>query len=216
MDRMGFKLQFQNFSDFGTGFSFHSISIGKIIYHHRKSTFHQNILPELLHITRVHVPAGAGGVVEVLLEGLEALPAPVNGSKTSSGLLPLETAASSKAAPASISSSATKPSTTTASSVSISTATSPVAVPIPAIATVSITSVTRHPEQSNVKIRPIDGNKIIISDPVQHRSLPSGHPSLLAPMRCDPSHGASASTSGKQKPQPLCTLRHLDRWKPGW
>ena len=41
----------------------------------------------MLHITRVHVPAGAGGVVEVLHDGLEALPAPVDGTEVASSML---------------------------------------------------------------------------------------------------------------------------------
>ena len=41
----------------------------------------------MLHITRVHVPAGAGGVVEVLHDWLEALPAPVDGTEVASSML---------------------------------------------------------------------------------------------------------------------------------
>ena len=53
-----------------------------------------DIIPELLHQPRVHVPAGRGGIVEVLLERLQVNLLPIYCPQASTRLLSLQSTSS--------------------------------------------------------------------------------------------------------------------------
>lgn len=143
-----------------------------------------NTLPEFLHLAGVRVLALPGGVVEVLLEGLQSDPVPVDGPQVAARLFSLQAAtAAESAAPEPATSS--KSAATTKASVAVSVTTSTKA-PI----SISVSSVSRHPEHKGMLIlaphttqNSISAKKKTIRSDDSIRAYLVVTTSLLAPMR---------------------------------
>ena len=107
--------------------------------HHYSKT-----LPEFLHLAGVRVLALPGGGVEVLLEGVQPDPVPVDGPQAAARLLSLQAATAAEPA-ASEPATSSKSAATTKSSVAVS-VTASTKAPI----SISVSSVSRHPEHKGV------------------------------------------------------------------
>ena len=107
--------------------------------HHYSKT-----LPEFLHLAGVRVLALPGGGVEILLEGVQPDPVPVDGPQAAARLLSLQAATAAESA-ASEPATSSKSAATTKSSVAVS-VTASTKAPI----SISVSSVSRHPEHRRV------------------------------------------------------------------
>ena len=142
-----------------------------------------NTLPEFLHLAGVRVLALPGGGVEILLEGVQPDPVPVDGPQVAARLFSLQAATAAESA-------APKPATsksaaTTKASVAVSVTTTTKA-PI----SISVSSVSRHPEHKGMLIlaphttqNSISAKKKTIRSDDSIRAYLVVTTSLLAPMR---------------------------------
>ena len=105
---------------------------------------YDNTLPEFLHLAGVRVLALPGGGVEILLEGVQPDPVPVDGPQAAARLLSLQAATAAESA-ASEPATSSKSAATTKSSVAVS-VTASTKAPI----SISVSSVSRHPEHKEV------------------------------------------------------------------
>ena len=145
---------------------------------------YDNTLPEFLHLAGVRVLALPGGGVEILLEGVQPDPVPVDGPQAAARLLSLQAATTAESA-ASEPATSSKSAATTKSSVAVS-VTASTKAPI----SISVSSVSRHPEQKGVlTLAPhttpnsISAKKKTIRSDDSIRAYLVVTTSLLAPMR---------------------------------
>ena len=146
---------------------------------------YDNPLPEFLHLAGVRVLALPGGGVEILLEGVQPDPVPVDGPQAAARLLSLQAATTAESA-ASEPATSSKSAATTKSSVAVSIPTSTKA-PI----SISVSSVSRHPEHNKRVLtlaqhttpNSISAKKKTIRSDDSIRAYLVVTTSLLAPMR---------------------------------